>query len=131
MRSIAAFVALLALAGCGAPAAPTPKITITKPTDGTKFPLIGAANVDIPVEFTAANFMYVDPSSTSGLPVAGQGHAHLFVDAGGNYVDKGWSPLTAKGLTQGMHTLRVDLRNNDHTPVDGTVPATVMVEVVP
>lgn len=123
------FALLLLLAGCGSPTNQmnTPHITISSPTDGTVFPLIMVTTVDIPVSFTVSDFTLVAPTGQDN--VAGQGHAHLFLDQETTYRALGVSPLTAKMVPAGMHTLKLTLHNNDHTPIDTVAPAKVSVTV--
>ncbi len=120
---------LLLVGGCGDTQSQmnTPHITISDPKDGTVFPLIMSTTVDIPVTFTVSDFTLVAPTGQAN--VAGHGHAHLFLDQETTYRAIGVSPLTAKLVPAGNHTLKITLHNNDHTPIDTVAPATVSVVV--
>jgi hypothetical protein len=136
MKTYALLLALVAgVIGCGGGSPlQNPVISITKPTDGSKYPLIGTpppTSVDIEVTFTVSNFTLKPPAETMGMNQPAQGHMHLYLDDSTNYTDAGVSPLTAKAVPQGMHKLTLILRNNDHSPVDGVTPKSVLVEVVP
>ncbi|MFC4767357.1 hypothetical protein [Effusibacillus consociatus] len=58
--------------------------------------------------------------------VAGEGHIHMYLDNGEK---QGVTDITnvLTGLTPGIHTLKVSLHNNDHTPYD--VQRTVEFEI--
>lgn len=54
----------------------------------------------------------------------GQGHWHLLLD--GKLVQPvGTESFTLTGVTTGPHTIKVELHNNDHSPLSPPVEATV------
>ncbi len=132
-------VLFLVIAGCTSPPVipAVPTVTIMEPANGATLPS-GAVAVTIQVQ----NFSIVDKEGQANVP--GEGHVHYYLDvspipsdpakpalpADANAV---WAHVAASSYTftnvsPGMHTLSVQLVNNDHTPV---VPlATSMVSVV-
>jgi hypothetical protein len=74
-------------------------------------------------------FMWA-PEHASGEPVAGEGHAHVYVD--GEKQGRLYGPAFHLVLEPGTHEVRVSLNGNDHSgyAVDGqAVEASVTVEV--
>lgn len=86
----------------------TPEITFTTPTEGAT-----VSGPDVTLTFAVSNFEVVGPPD-DGKNVAGKGHLHGYVD-GGDYIPIASNGYTAKGLSSGKHTFKLDLRNNDHT----------------
>jgi hypothetical protein len=73
-----------------------------------------------------------DAAAASTPSVAGEGHAHLYVD--GEKITRLYGPAYhLTGLTEGSHEVMVELNTNDHRPyVDGNgdpVASTVTIEV--
>ncbi len=95
-------------------------------------PATMAAGDTVTVTIAVTNFVLMPPSGTN---VAGQGHYHIYLDgaSGGNYLaaDQVPSkqvkiPLTTKS---GPHTLKVNLSENDHTPLQPPVEDIVNITV--
>lgn len=84
------------------------------------------------VQIKTTNFIWA-PQNASGMHIAGEGHAHIYVDGeklGRVYGE--WYHLNTKnaGISEGLHTLMVDLNGNDHAPyaIEGT-PIQAMVQI--
>jgi hypothetical protein len=99
-----------------------PDIMIMEPVDGAI--LYGGMihlNVDV------MNFTLTD--DYGGENVMGEGHWHLYInDALQGPYSGHWANLT--DLPAGQHTFRVDLRNNDHSPISPASEYSIMVTVV-
>ncbi len=104
--------------------------------DDATAPTIDVVLVDDPaggwnLRLETTNFRFA-PENVSTDHVDGEGHAHLYIDGerhGRIYGE--WYQVP--GLTEGEHTLRVELSTNDHRtyavdgePVDDSVTVTVM-----
>jgi len=132
-------VLFLVIAGCTSPPVmpAVPKVTIMEPANGATLSS-GAVVVTIQVQ----NFSIVDKEGQASVP--GEGHVHYYLDVSPiptdptkpalpADIDAIWAHVAAPSytftnVTPGMHTLSVQLVNNDHTPV---IPlATSMVSVV-
>jgi len=132
-------VLFLVIAGCTSPPVmpAVPKVTIMEPANGATLSS-GAVVVTIQVQ----NFSIVDKEGQASVP--GEGHVHYYLDVSPIPIDPTkpalpadidaiWAHVAAPSytftnVTPGMHTLSVQLVNNDHTPV---IPlATSMVSVV-
>ncbi|MBK06567.1 MAG: hypothetical protein CL920_29465 [Deltaproteobacteria bacterium] len=89
-----------------------------------------AAGDKITLTVTAQNFS-IDASQIGKANSPGVGHYHVYLDneTGNNYLYAGADAkavITIPGTTAaGAHTLRVSLRNNDHSAVSPAVEATV------
>jgi hypothetical protein len=77
-----------------------------------------------------------DHDSTATNPAATQGHMHIYLD-GGSGSDKhvtSWSnatPITLPAdIAPGMHSLRIELRDDSHTVVDPESDQFLMFEIV-
>src|SRR3990172_1820736 len=114
--------------------AAAPTVTITQPS-GMQF---APGNVKVSVQ--VANFRIVNKLGQAN--VAGEGHVHYFIDvdapttpgkpavtAPGTYAASTDTSYTWPGVGVGTHKLSVELMNNDHTPLDPPVVATVTVTV--
>lgn len=128
------------MAGCTSqPAVPAvPKVIITSPTDGANLPA-----GDVAVTIQVQNFSIVDKQGQAN--VAGQGHVHYYLDvslipsdptkpaipadANATWAHVAVSSYTFTNVSPGMHTIAVQLANNDHTPVIPLASSTVMVTV--
>jgi hypothetical protein len=99
-----------------------PEIMIKEPADGAI--LYGGMihlNVDV------MNLTLTD--DYGGENVMGEGHWHLYInDALQGPYSGHWANLT--DLPAGQHTFRVDLRNNDHTPLSPPSEYSITVTVV-
>ena len=124
---------LLALSLSGTGGQQTPQIMITQPSSGST---ITGNNVTVKVH--VSNFDLVDKLGQSN--VAGQGHIHYFLDvqppttpgqpattAQGTFVATTNTSYTWTNLSPGQHTFAVELVNNDHTPLEPAVTASVTV----
>jgi len=105
------------------PAAIAPTIDLSVTPDA-----MGGFNVQI----KTTNFIWA-PENASGMHMDGEGHAHIYVDGeklGRVYGE--WYHLNTKsaGLSEGIHTVMVDLNGNDHAPyaIEGT-PIQAMAEI--
>ncbi|MGA1822409.1 MAG: hypothetical protein ACMUIG_07775 [Thermoplasmatota archaeon] len=87
-----------------------PMIDIVKPMDGTIF-----YQDHLDLEVMVDNFT-LNESAVGGDPVEGEGHYHIYIndDLVGPYTD---TMPTLTGLPAGDHVLKVELVNNDHTPL--------------
>jgi plastocyanin len=139
-----AFAAIVDMVGCtSAPSStptPTPtaapSITITSPT-GNVVPQIG----DVTVSVQVSNFKLVDQLGQAN--VSHEGHIHYFLDitppttqgqpaippSGSVWAATPNTSYTFKNVTAGTHTISVELVNNDHTPLNPPVVASVMITV--
>lgn len=50
-------------------------------------------------------------------PVQGEGHLHIYVDGKQKAVLNTEAPVKLENLTPGKHTIKLDLQNNNHTPL--------------
>ena len=64
------------------------------------------------VHVATTNFTFT-PEHLDGLPVAGEGHVHLYIDNNLIIMFGPWYHIDS--LTPGIHTIRVGLFNNDHS----------------
>ncbi|MDD1651622.1 MAG: DUF4399 domain-containing protein [Methanomicrobiales archaeon] len=115
---------------------PSPAVTFLSPQDGATIEA-GA----VPVTLQVDNFRIVNPDHQENI--AGEGHLHYYVDIGtvpfvpgdpaipasttiawGEAAD---TAFTLPDLPPGIHTLSVQLVNNDHTPVIPLAFQSVMV----
>jgi len=115
-----------------------PSVTITSPGDGST-----VTGGSIPVSITTRNFNIVDKQGQTRVP--GEGHVHYYLDVSPIPSDPTkpaippdanavWAHVAATSYTfmnvsPGMHTVAVQLVNNDHTPVIPLATGTVMVTV--
>jgi len=79
------------------------------------------------VSFAVSNFVLTDPV---GQPKAlNTGHIHIFLD--GAYYGQATSVSSIQfvGLSPGTHTIKLELVNNDHTPLNPDVSKTITVTV--
>jgi hypothetical protein len=113
-----------------------PSIAISSPTAGQTVTLGMDVNKSLPITFTTQNFTLASPG-TSGC-ASGCGHVNILIDGtacnamGKTYNATGSaSPLSALfGLCAsgtGVHTVTLELHNDDDTLVNGAAAATVNV----
>ncbi len=113
----------------------SPQIRIIQPSAGGSLP---AGNITIAVDVT--NFNLVDKLGQAN--VAGEGHIHYFMDVvppttpgqpavttPGTYAPTIQTSYTWKNVTAGHHMFSVELVNNDHTPLQPPVTASVNVTI--
>ena len=117
-------------------APPVPMVTFLSPRDEATI-----AAGDVPVTVRVDNFRIVEKQGQAN--VAGEGHVHYYLDIGTVPFVPGtpaiptspgvpWGHVAATGFTfpdipPGMHTLSVQLVNNDHTPVVPLAYQSIMV----
>ena len=101
-------------------------ISITEPKDGAAVSLGADADKSVAVNYQVQNFTLKAPGSCAGA--AGCGHVHLLIDqeacnsTGAPYNNAGAAGPTAAKFAAcpaaaGRHTVRVELHNDDHSPV--------------
>jgi hypothetical protein len=99
-----------------------PSIRILEPLAGSTVSTLGFR-----MRFAVANFT-LDPTNYGGLPIPGRGHIHVL--SGGALLTTPTSDhVVITGLGAGLVTLRAELRNNDHSPLDPAVSADIVVTV--
>ena len=118
---------------------------ITSPTMGATVTAMPSANdpsaVVTDIEFVVMNFTLMPPASCMGRPACG--HVHLYIDdqactpQGAPYDNSGQSSpleaiLNSCASVKGPHSVRLELHNDDHTPVleaDGMTIVSATVDV--
>jgi uncharacterized Zn-finger protein len=106
--------------------APAPAVMVTVPASNANIPVGAPTQLTLAISnFTLTNFI-----GTTGNQ-AGRGHVHVYLDANDNndylvadYIERP-RVVIPNGTSLGAHTLRVSLRNNDHTPLSPPVQVTV------
>ena len=135
------------IAGSGGPpsvigfklGATNPSAKLVSPVDGADLP---AGDLAITAEVN--NFNLVDKQ---GQPnVAGEGHLHFYLDvdapttqgqpaipAGGTWAHVSGANYTFKNVAAGVHTISIELVNNDHTPLNPPVvqKITITTDIAP
>lgn len=125
------------LSGC-IQAPPPPTVAVASPAEGTAYPPGGTITLSLVV----TNFELTDPDAAAAkgltrhdngdadhaadhasMEYARQGHYHIYLDQASGSDDHvtAWTesvdvPLPAD-LAAGEHTLRIELRDNEHNPV--------------
>ncbi len=104
------------------PTAADPSISIVEPTADATVGTVVFLQVQI------AGFI-IDAENVGQASVSGRGHYHVTVD--GTTIDFMVTGLiyAVKDLTEGRHTIRVSLHNNDHSPLTPEVSDEVTVTV--
>ncbi|MDP2314128.1 MAG: hypothetical protein Q8P41_14595 [Pseudomonadota bacterium] len=97
-----------------------PDVTITTALEE---PVVGP---EMDLAITTENFT-LDPD-LGGTPLAGHGHWSVMLD-GTEVAESGTEATHLTGLESGDHVLRVELRNNDRTPLDPPVYDEVLLTV--
>jgi len=135
--SIGALVLMTIFAGCTTqyPTSYPPQIKITQPQNNA---IITSKNVTITVQIS--NFTLVN--QLGGPAASGKGHIHYFYDvappttqgqpavtAAGTYIATIDTSNTWSNVPNGVHSFSVELVNNDHTPLNPPVTASVTVTV--
>ncbi|MDB4929761.1 MAG: Quinoprotein ethanol dehydrogenase [Myxococcaceae bacterium] len=108
------------------PATGAPTVAVTTPAANANLPVGAPTQLALAIgNFTLTNFI-----GTTGNQ-AGRGHVHVYLDANDNndylvadYIERP-RVVIPNGTSLGAHTLRVSLRNNDHTPLSPPVQTTV------
>lgn len=101
-----------------------PSIEIVKPMEGAKF-FGGDLHIEVMIEDLMMN-----ASAIGGSNSAGEGHWHLYIngDLIGPYTDM---MVDLTDLPAGMHELKVELRNNDHSLLMPVAMDMVMFQLLP
>jgi plastocyanin len=114
----------------------SPQISITQPTAGQSLP---AGNITVSVD--VSNFNLVDKLGQAN--VTGEGHIHYFLDvtpptapgqpaippSGSTWAATANTTYVFKNVSAGSHTISVELVNNDHTPLQPPVTASITITV--
>ncbi len=101
----------------------SPELTILSPA--------GALNADttvgssFKVSFLIRNFQLADPIGQSAA--LNMGHIHVFLDGKYYSIVASEGPIAFDLLTAGQHTIKLQLVNNDHTPLTPDVSKTITV----
>lgn len=110
-RALLLLAILLLAAGCGTSGSTTVEGTASFETVS---PTAGASveGPSITLQMEVVNLILQTPGGANN---PNQGHFHIFVDGGTGY-DVVYEATHALALAPGEHTVRVELRNNDHSP---------------
>jgi len=134
-RTFAALVLILGLVACGgddeadddtAPDASAGAPSVTASSNATS--VLAGGQLTLTVSVT--NFALVDPA-TNTVNVDGHGHYHVYLDdaTGASYLaatSEATTPVTIPASTAaGLHTLKVQLFNNDHSALSPEVSDTI------
>jgi hypothetical protein len=103
---------------------PQPSLKILIPGDNPRVGLNGIG--DCPVAVEVANFKLADKPGEANIP--GEGHLHYFLDTEhqeiGAFIDSIDTIHFWQQVGDGRHVFRVELVNNDHSPLNPPVTAT-------
>lgn len=99
-----------------------PTIEIISPGEGET---VSGEAIEIEIEVT--NFVQ-DGGAIGNAMVPGRGHWHLLLDNGFMYLDVG-ERATLENVPPGVHTVKIFLVNNDHTPLKPPVEDSVLINV--
>ena len=92
-----------------------PSIALTQPPDGGSVSTLGAQfQVDV-------RGLVLDRDNLGGNPIPGHGHYHVFVDDSFAGITPAGPTFTIPSFTPGSHTVKVDLRTNNHQLLFPTV----------
>jgi hypothetical protein len=132
---ILAIISVLFVAGCSSntisvedynnsykPPGGTPSLEILRPTHGSE---INSSIISIKVNVT--NFQLVDIAANR-QNVENQGHIAYLLD-GTREIKSIYKDYSMANVEPGQHTLTVELRNNDNTPLTPPVKQTIIVKV--
>ncbi|MBU2921928.1 T9SS type A sorting domain-containing protein [Winogradskyella psychrotolerans] len=95
-----------------------PTLSVTTPSNGEL-----VAGPDVNVEISVQNF--VVGNAGAGI----DGHIHYSVDGGSVVMKYDTDPISLTGLTDGTHTLDLELVDNSHQPLASPVTASVSFDV--
>lgn len=101
-----------------------PSISIKTPANNSQLSTLG-----VRVAVSVSGFI-LDQADYGGTNVAGQGHIHYYVD-GALAVATVSTFFDIPSLTAGNHTIRAELRNNDHSALSPAVFAEIKVKAGP
>lgn len=112
-------------------------VEIISPADGSTL-----SPGDITVTVQVNNFKIVDKQGQASVP--GEGHVHFFLDVAapttpgqpaiptsGDWAHVSGTTYTFKNVTEGTHTIAVELVNNDHTPLNPPAVYDITINVSP
>lgn len=112
----------------------TPTLNITFPSNGANL------TPGITIVVTVTNFNIVDKAGQANVP--GEGHLHFYLDmdaptipgqpavpATGTWAHVASTTYTFTNVSPGMHTVTVQLVNNDHTPIIPLATTTITIHV--
>jgi Family of unknown function (DUF6130) len=106
-----------------AAAAPLPMLIILKPGNNS---VVGNGS-PVLISFIVFNFNFTQPGTSGQTNVPNEGHLHVIVD--GNYTELIVQVQTITlSLPDGAHLIRLQLVNNDHTPLSPDVSAWLAVK---
>ncbi|MFQ5919559.1 MAG: fibronectin type III domain-containing protein, partial [Thermoplasmata archaeon] len=92
-----------------------PSITLTHPADGGPVSTLGA---QFQVHLRG---LELDGENLGGNPIPGHGHYHVFVDDIFTGITPTEPTFTIPSFTPGSHTVKVDLRTNNHQLLSPTI----------
>lgn len=72
---------------------------------------------NVTITYKVDNFK-ISGDQIDKAPVAGVGHLHLYVDGKHKALLKTNVPVKLENLSPGEHTIKLDLQNNNHTPLN-------------
>lgn len=121
---VTTLILLLALAPVAQPQTiGAPSVAIVSPLNGSM-----VMGPDVTLMVTVTNFTLA-PDEIGMLPVPGHGHLHVLLDGLLTAITASGTH-TLMGLTPGMHTVRVELHQNNHLPLSPPAEATVWFTVM-
>lgn len=95
-----------------------PSLSVTSPGNGAS-----VAGPDVNVEISVQNFVVGNPGA--GI----DGHIHYTLDGGSVVMKYDTDPISLTGLTDGNHTLNLELVDNSHQPLSSPVTTSVSFDV--
>lgn len=95
-----------------------PALSVTSPSNGET-----VAGPDVNVEISVQNFVVGNPGA--GI----DGHIHYTLDGGSVVMKYDTDPISLPGLTDGTHTLNLELVDNNHQPLASPVTTSVTFNV--
>src|SRR5439155_17976014 len=108
----------------------TVAVTASNPSIAIVSPAANAAVSNTGFRITVAVAgLVIDPENYGGANIPGHGHVHFY--EGANLLGTSTSTWFDVTLGTGTHTIRAELRNNDHSPLNPAVSSQVTVKVGP
>jgi hypothetical protein len=86
----------------------------SKPSLDAQYVLAGNS---VTITYKVSNFQ-LSADHMGGAKVPGEGHVHLTVDGKDKAMLKTEAPVKLENLTVGKHTIKLDLKQNDHTALN-------------
>lgn len=96
-----------------------PVLSVTSPENGATIP-----SADVDVELSVQNFVVGNPGPSI------DGHIHYTLDGGSIVMKYDTDPISLTGLANGLHTLDLELVDNNHQPLPSPVTASVSFDIV-